>query len=112
MSKKHSDPEVYLAAAHYQFHFQTDFVKARDYLKFGIKNHKKYKPLYIESFGMEIKHMVNTQDNFLFNAWAKFLEYIKHFKNDLQFHISLLDKLLTDDVSRELQHHIVRYFKF
>jgi len=109
MLRYHSDPEVYITAATYEFDDRNDVDSARQYFSEGLKYHKNCKRLYVEEFWVEVQHLEKTAGASLSIAMGKYRNLIKHFEGDIKFHFILLDRAIKLSAVRELQCNIVRY---
>ncbi|XP_060844936.1 U3 small nucleolar RNA-associated protein 6 homolog [Rhopalosiphum padi] len=108
MLRYHSDPEVYITAATYEFDDRNDVDSARQYFSEGLKYHKNCKRLYVEEFWVEVQHLEKTAGASLSIAMGKYRNLIKHFEGDIKFHFILLDRAIKLSAVRELQCNIVR----
>ncbi|XP_016658034.1 U3 small nucleolar RNA-associated protein 6 homolog isoform X2 [Acyrthosiphon pisum] len=108
MLRYHSDPEVYIIAATYEFDDRNDVESARQYFTQGLKYHKNCKSLYIEDFWVEVQHLEKTAGASLPIAMEKYKSLIKRFEGDIEFHFILLDRAIKFNAVRELQCNIVR----
>ena len=109
MLRYHSDPEVYITAATYEFDDWNDVESARQYFTEGLKYHKNCKSLYVEDFWVEVQHLEKTAGASLPIAMEKYKSLIKRFEGDIEFHFILLDRAIKLSTVRELQCNIVRY---
>jgi U3 small nucleolar RNA-associated protein 6 len=109
MSRYHSDPEVYITAATYEFDDRNDVETARRYFAEGLKYHKNCKSLYVEEFWVEVQHLEKTAGASLPVAVGKYKNLIKRFEGDMEFHFILLDRAIQLSAVRELQCNVVRY---
>ncbi|XP_025203204.1 U3 small nucleolar RNA-associated protein 6 homolog [Melanaphis sacchari] len=108
MLKYHSDPEVYITAATYEFDERNDVELARQYFAKGLEHHKNCKSLYVEEFWVEVQHLEKTADASLSIAMGKYKNLIKQFEGDIEFHFILLDRAIKLSAVGELQCNIVR----
>ncbi|XP_060856851.1 U3 small nucleolar RNA-associated protein 6 homolog isoform X2 [Metopolophium dirhodum] len=108
MLRYHSDPEVYITAATYEFDDRNDVESARQYFTEGLKYHKNCKSLYVEEFWVEVQHLEKTAGASLPIAIGKYRNLIKRFEGDIEFHFILLDRAIKLSAVRELQCNIVR----
>ncbi|XP_003244176.2 uncharacterized protein LOC100568528 isoform X1 [Acyrthosiphon pisum] len=108
MSRYHSDPEVYITAATYEFDDRNDVESARKFFAEGLKYHKNCKNLYIEEFWVEVQHLEKTSGASLPIAIEKYRNLIKFFEGDIEFHFILLDRAIKLSAVRELQCNVVR----
>ncbi|KAL5237260.1 hypothetical protein ACI65C_004670 [Semiaphis heraclei] len=108
MSRYHSDPEVYITAAKYEFDDRNDVEAARKYFSEGLKYHTNCKNLYAEEFWVEVQHLEKTAGASLPIAIGKYKNLIKRFEGDIEFHFILLDRAIKLSVVRELQCNVVR----
>lgn len=110
--KKHSDPEVYIVAALFEYQKMSNIESARLYFLEGLKYHKSCKRLHIEDFGLEALCVKDTDGDSLPIALNKYKNMIKCFKGDIDFHFNLIDKALTFYRIWTLQYEVVRYIKY
>ncbi|XP_027843595.2 U3 small nucleolar RNA-associated protein 6 homolog [Aphis gossypii] len=108
MLKYHSDPEVYITAATYEFDDRNNVESARRYFSEGLKHHENCKNLYVEEFWVEVQHLEKTEGASLPIAIEKYRNLIKRFANDIEFHFILLDRAIKLSTVRELQCNVVR----
>ncbi|XP_060857109.1 U3 small nucleolar RNA-associated protein 6 homolog isoform X1 [Metopolophium dirhodum] len=108
MTRYHSDPEVYITAATYEFDDRNDVESARKYFAEGLKYHKNCKNLYVEEFWVEVQHLEKTAGASLPIAIGKYRNLIKIFEGDIEFHFILLDRAIKLSAVRELQCNVVR----
>ncbi|XP_022174977.1 uncharacterized protein LOC111036958 isoform X2 [Myzus persicae] len=108
MSRYHSDPEVYLIAATYEFDDRNNVESARRYFAEGLKYHENCKNLYVEEFWVEVQHLEKTAGASLPIAVEKYRNLIKRFEGDIEFHFILLDRAIKLSTVRELQCNVVR----
>ncbi|KAF0763452.1 U3 small nucleolar RNA-associated protein 6 [Aphis craccivora] len=108
MLKYHSDPEVYITAATYEFDDRNNVESARRYFAEGLKHHANCKNLYVEEFWVEVQHLEKTGGASLPIAIEKYRNLIKRFANDIEFHFILLDRAIKLSAVRELQCNVVR----
>jgi len=109
MLKYHSDPEVYITAATYEFDDRNNIESARQYFTEGLKFHKNCKRLYVEEFWVEVQHLEKTAGASLPIAMGKYRDLLNRFEGDIEFHFIILDKAIKLKTVRELQCNIVRY---
>ncbi|VVC46147.1 Tetratricopeptide-like helical domain,HAT (Half-A-TPR) repeat [Cinara cedri] len=91
MSRCRVSPEVYICCAHYAFYVCDDITATRRFLSNAVKFHPKYQNLYTEEFCIEIQYMDKMGGT---SASDKYQHYIKLFKDDMNFHFSLVDTIL------------------
>uniref|UniRef100_A0A2H8TXJ3 U3 small nucleolar RNA-associated protein 6 n=1 Tax=Melanaphis sacchari TaxID=742174 RepID=A0A2H8TXJ3_9HEMI len=108
MSIYHSDPEVYIIAATYEFDDRNNVESARKYFAEGLKYHTNCKHLYVEEFWVEVQHLEKTAGASLPIAIEKYRNLIKRFEGDIEFHFILLDRAIQLSAVRELQCNVVR----
>ncbi|XP_015372258.1 PREDICTED: uncharacterized protein LOC107167629 [Diuraphis noxia] len=108
MLRYHSDPEVYLTAATYEFDDRNNIESARRYFAEGLKYHENCKNLYVEEFWVEVQHLEKTAGTSLPIAIDKYKNLIKRFEGDIEFHFILLDRAIKLSTVRELQCNVVR----
>ncbi|VVC35172.1 Hypothetical protein CINCED_3A024145 [Cinara cedri] len=108
MARYHTDPEVYITAATYEFDDRNDVETARRYFAEGLKYHSNCKSLYVEEFWVEVQHLEKTAGASLPTAIGKYRHLIKRFEGDMEFHFILLDKAIQLSAVRELQCNVVR----
>ncbi|XP_022173261.1 U3 small nucleolar RNA-associated protein 6 homolog isoform X2 [Myzus persicae] len=108
MSRYHSDPEVYITAATYEFDDRNDVESARKYFAEGLKYHENCKNLYVEEFWVEVQHLEKTAGASLPIAIEKYRNLIKRFEGDIEFHFILLDRAIQLSSAGELQCNVVR----
>lgn len=109
MLRYHSDPEVYLTAATYEFDDRNNVESARRYFAEGLKYHENCKNLYVEEFWVEVQHLEKTAGASLPIAIDKYRNLINRFEGDIEFHFILLDRAIKLSTVRELQCNVVRY---
>ncbi|XP_050443525.1 uncharacterized protein LOC126847389 [Adelges cooleyi] len=93
MTGSHSDPEIYMTAARFEFDERTDIEQARKYYEQGRKEHSHYKKLYLDEVGMEIQHHEGGANNYDL-CIEKYRAAINHFKGDITFHMQVLNSSL------------------
>ncbi|XP_026817863.1 U3 small nucleolar RNA-associated protein 6 homolog [Rhopalosiphum maidis] len=108
MLRYHSDPEVYITAATYEFDDRNNVDSARRYFAEGLKHHENCKNLYVEEFWVEVQHLEKTEGASLPIAIEKYRNLIKRFEGDIEFHFILLDRAIKLSAVRELQCNVVR----
>jgi len=110
MDSFHSDPEIYITGAHHAFKNCNDIESARRYISNGIKFHDNFKKLYIEDFWIEVQNLDQTGETSLQTALNKYNHIIQTFKDDINFHIDLVDKALEEPIKiTQLQCTVIRY---
>lgn len=109
LSRNHSDPEVYIAAATFVYTNTSDIEAARRYFADGLKYHKCYKNLYTKEFWVETQHIEDSGGASMPIALKKYKNILQCFKGDMEFHFILLDYATRFSTVWELQYHVIRY---
>lgn len=104
------DPELYIIGACYAFDDCKDIKSARRYLANGINFHKNYKRLFLEEFDIELKYLNSTEGASFEVVLNKYNRLIKHFKDDVNLHLTLVDKILSYSVVEKLHSIVIRYY--
>lgn len=108
MTGSHSDPEIYMTAARFEFDERTDIEQARKYYEQGRKEHSHYKKLYLDEVGMEIQHHEGGANNYDL-CIEKYRAAINHFKGDITFHMQVLNSSLIHRSVHRIHSLIVWY---
>ncbi|XP_060863646.1 U3 small nucleolar RNA-associated protein 6 homolog [Metopolophium dirhodum] len=108
MSKKKCEPQMYIAAATFEYEKQN-IQMARRYFEEGIIKHINNKTLYLEQLWIEVMYLGDVGGGHLneMKAIQIYKNTIKHFENDMEFHILLLDRSIEVKPLWRLQHEIV-----
>jgi hypothetical protein len=106
MSKKKCDSKLYISAALFE-HKCRNIQAARNYLNEGIRVHKNCKKLRLEQFGIEIQFLVNKGLESSHIIMQKYKETIDHFYDDIELHITLLEKTLQVESINHLQYNVM-----
>lgn len=107
MSKEKFKPQMYIAAATFEYE-KKNIENARRYFFEGIKHHTDNKLLYLEQLWIEVMSFGDR----LYNERSVeiYRNSIRHFDNDMEFHISLLDRSIEIKQSTYyLQFEIIWY---
>lgn len=105
MSKYHANPEVYIRSAHYAFTECDNITVTRRILSNAFKFHATFQKLYLEEFWIEVQCMDSVGGSL---ALEKYNNYIQLFNDDMNFHSSLVDKILKFTTVTELHCKVVR----
>lgn len=103
------DPEVYIIGACYVFNDCHDIGSARRFLANGISFHRNYKGLFLEEFDIELKHLILMESTSLDVIMDKYNHLINHFKDDINLHLALVDKVFEHSVVGKLHSVVIRY---
>lgn len=107
MSQHHSDPELYMTAARFEFEELKNIEKARLYYKQGLKDHSQCKEICLDEFWMEVQNCLEAGVKHS-TCIEKYRFAIKHFDGDISFHIKMLDVSLRLRSVEEIQSLIVK----
>jgi len=110
MSRKKYEPQMYIAAATFEYEKQN-IEMSRRYFEQGIIKHIDNKTLYLEQLWIEVMYLgdVGGGDLNEMKAIQIYKNTIKHFENDMEFHILLLGRSIEVKPLWRLQHEIVWY---
>lgn len=107
MSKQKFEPQMYIAAATFEYE-KKNIENARRYFFEGIKHHTDNKLLYLEQLWIEVMYYDDELDKQ--RSIQIYRNIIRNFDNDMEFHISLLDRSLEIKQSTYyLQFEIIWY---
>jgi len=110
MSEKKCEPQMFIAAATFEYE-QHDIEMARRYIEEGIITHPNDKTLYLERLWIEVMHLGDVEGGDLneLKAIQIYKNTIKNFEMDMDFHMSLLNRSIEVKPIWRLHNEIVWY---
>jgi len=110
MSNKTCEPQMYIAAGTFEYE-KHNIEMARQYFAEGIKKHTDNKTLYLELFWIELMYLGDVEggESHELMAIKLYKSIINKFKQDMEFHIILLNRSIEVKPIRKLQCEIIWY---
>jgi len=110
MSTKKCEPQMYIAAATFEYE-KHNIEMARRYFEEGSIKYTHNKTLYLEQLWIEVMYLGDVEGGDLneMKAIQIYKNTIKNFENDMEFHILLLDRSIEVKPLLRLQYEIVWY---
>jgi len=110
MSKKKCEPQMYIAAATFEYE-KHNIEMARKYFIEGIKKYTDNKTLYLEQLWIEVMYLGDVGGGEVNETKAIqiYKGIIKNFENDMEFHILLLGRSIEVKPIWRLQYEIIWY---